>query len=94
MLLKLLRGAHISRVRGMRPLSHRYARPLLEVPKAALRAYLERRGLGWREDPSNAVPRYRRNKVRLQLIPLMAEVPAGGGGLPLRGDWGGGGSRQ
>ena len=39
-------------------------RPLLRTEPAALRAFLNERGIGWVEDPSNADPRFERARVR------------------------------
>jgi tRNA(Ile)-lysidine synthase len=39
-------------------------RPLLRTDPAALRAFLNERGIGWVEDPSNADPRFERARVR------------------------------
>ena len=39
-------------------------RPLLEVPKARLRATLEQRGIAWIEDPSNQSPAFERTRLR------------------------------
>lgn len=44
--------------------SLRVLRPLLEVPKGRLRAYLESLGQAWLEDPSNADPAYARARLR------------------------------
>ena len=41
-----------------------FARPLLRVRRAALRDYLEGRGIGWIDDPSNANEKYERVAVR------------------------------
>ncbi|MCX7305958.1 MAG: tRNA lysidine(34) synthetase TilS [Hyphomicrobiales bacterium] len=41
-----------------------FGRPLLDVRRQALRAFLERRGIGWIEDPSNFSDRYERPRVR------------------------------
>jgi len=40
-------------------------RPLLAVPPADLRAYLRAAGVAWFEDPSNAMTRFERVRVRL-----------------------------
>lgn len=45
----------------------RLLRPLLEVPRAALAAFLRRRGIGWIEDPSNVNPVFTRTRVRAAL---------------------------
>ena len=39
-------------------------RPVLGVRREALRAYLASQGQAWREDASNASPRYARNRIR------------------------------
>ena len=78
-LLKLLRGCHISRVAGMRPREGVFGRPLLSFPKRELVAFLESRAETWREDPSNASPKYLRNRVRAELIPLLRELVDKGG---------------
>ncbi len=68
--LAWLRG-HGSRGLGsLRPRAGRLVRPLLEVPRATLRAWLDARGLTWREDPTNASPRFLRNRVRHEVLPL------------------------
>jgi len=40
------------------------ARPLLDVPKARLRATLRARGIVWIEDPTNAAPEFERSRLR------------------------------
>lgn len=47
-------------------------RPLLELRRAELRAWLAERGETWIEDPANSDPRYARARAR----PLAAEDPA------------------
>ena len=78
-LLKLLRGCHISRIAGMRPREGVFGRPLLSFLKRELVAFLESRAEKWREDPSNASPKYLRNRVREELIPLLRELVDEGG---------------
>jgi len=46
-------------------------RPLLFVSKDEIRSFAQKRGLNWREDPSNQDLRFLRNKIRHQLIPLL-----------------------
>lgn len=81
-LLKWLRGCHATRLRGMRARSGPFVRPLLGERKAALTAWLRARGLAWMEDGSNAQPTYKRNRVRLELVPLLRELT--GGALSVR----------
>lgn len=75
LLLNLLRGAGSSGLASMRarqgPLLRR---PLLGVRRAALRELLRELGVGFREDPSNADRRFLRNRVRHEILPLLASL--------------------
>jgi len=71
LLLHLLRGAGGAGLSGMRPMTGDLLRPLLAVSRAQVLAYLERRGLAWREDPSNFDPAFTRNRVRHELLPWL-----------------------
>lgn len=54
-----------------------YHRPLLAVPGSQLRQWLQARGQGWCEDPTNTDTRYTRNRIRARLLPaLEAAFPA------------------
>jgi tRNA(Ile)-lysidine synthase len=70
-LLHLLRGSGLDGLAGMRPRSGDLVRPLLEVTHAQTIDYCRTRGLAWREDASNADRHYRRNALRLDLLPLL-----------------------
>ncbi|CAN0241154.1 unnamed protein product, partial [Discosporangium mesarthrocarpum] len=83
-LLKALRGVHITNIQGMAWEAHPFIRPLLGVSKEELKAYLLARGQGWRDDESNATTKYRRNRVRLQLLPLLNELVGGESALQAR----------
>ncbi len=48
-------------------------RPLLHIPKQALRAYAADQGLVWREDSTNQDMRYLRNHVRHQILPQFSD---------------------
>jgi tRNA(Ile)-lysidine synthase len=54
---------------GNRPL--RVVRPLLGMRREEVRELLRRRGLAWRDDTSNLDRRFTRNRVRLDLVPLI-----------------------
>ena len=73
-LLKLLRGCHISNLRGMKWQQGCFIRPLLHMKKSQLMGYLTDIDQTWMEDPSNSDTKYKRNRVRLQLIPLLEEL--------------------
>jgi tRNA(Ile)-lysidine synthase len=59
---------------GMAPRRGRLVRPLLDVTREEVRAYLRARGLEWREDPSNADRRFARARVRHDLLEALRTV--------------------
>ena len=70
-LMRLIRGAGPTGLAGIRPRSGRVVRPLLQVSRRELRAYLAARGQTFREDETNRDPAVTRNRVRHELIPLL-----------------------
>jgi tRNA(Ile)-lysidine synthase len=75
-LFNLLRGAGLAGASGM-PARGRLGRkilvrPLLDVPRSAIRAYAAEQGLGWIEDESNADESLTRNFIRRRVGPLLA----------------------
>ena len=84
MLLKLLRGVHITNISGMKILRRAseesdiyFAKPMLNVRKCEINDFLTSRNLEWREDESNASDKYLRNRVRNELIPLLNDLVGG-----------------
>lgn len=55
----------------LEPKMIRVARPLLSTPRATTRAYCDQVGLTLVEDPSNQSRMYTRNRVRLDLLPVL-----------------------
>ena len=72
-LMRLLRGSGLSGLSAMRPKNGSIIRPLIEMSRSDILQYLKDRGITFREDKSNADPRYFRNKVRRELIPFLEE---------------------
>lgn len=70
-LLGLIRSPHAEVLAGMPQRRGAILRPLLEVPRAVIRAYAARERLDWREDPTNPDPRWLRNRLRKELLPLI-----------------------
>jgi len=70
-LANLLRGAGRDGVAAMRP-GPRH--PLLGLRRAEARAVCEAVGLCWVVDPSNDDPRFLRNRIRHELVPLCASL--------------------
>ncbi len=84
-LLKLLRGVHISRLQGMEAVSSTsssqnrvlFARPLIQIRKQEIKEYLVVNQFRWREDSSNEEPKYLRNRIRNELVPLLEDLVGG-----------------
>lgn len=70
-LLNLLRGAGLDGLTGMRP-DHR--RPLLALRRAETAGLCTDLGLVTVDDPTNRDPRFRRNRVRHEVLPLLEDV--------------------
>lgn len=59
---------------GMRPRDGRIVRPLLHMTRDDTAAHNRARGLTWREDATNADPRFARNRARAGLVPALREL--------------------
>jgi len=77
-LKRLLEGAHLTRLFGMEAESTLEGlalwRPLLQVPRSAIEAYLTERSLSSLSDPTNRDSRYLRARMRLSLLPQLEEA--------------------
>lgn len=72
LLLNLFRGAGTRGLGAMRQDTGVILRPLLNVNRKEILAYLDHRGYSHREDSSNERCDYRRNFIRNQVLPLIA----------------------
>ena len=73
-LMRLLDGAGPRGLSGMAFARDRLIRPLLASRRADVLAHLRGRGLAWADDASNRDPRIRRNRIRHEVLPYLAEV--------------------
>ncbi len=75
-LLHLIRGTGLKGLGGIAPMAHPLLRPLLQVRRRDVMAYLRANDLAFVEDSTNAEDHYRRNRIRHQVLPLLeAENP-------------------
>jgi tRNA(Ile)-lysidine synthase len=74
-LLRLIRGSGTTGLAGMSHCSAngRYIRPLLDVERSEIEGFAASRKLGFRTDSSNSDSSFLRNRVRLELLPLLTE---------------------
>ncbi len=71
-LMNLLRGSGPAGLRGIPPIrDRRIIRPLLTVRRQQVEAFARARRLRFRLDPSNADPRFLRNRIRQRLLPFL-----------------------
>lgn len=73
-LLNLVRGTGLSGLRGIRPRNGHVIRPLLYLSRAEIERYLQEQGQGYVTDSSNLQDNIVRNKIRHQVLPLLAEI--------------------
>ena len=73
-LYRLTKYASPRGLAGMRPRDGQLARPLLCLGAAEVRAYCAAHGIRYGEDLSNLDPRYARNLIRLEVLPVLARV--------------------
>ena len=83
LLLNLLRGTGLKGITGMKASGFlpdpEYGdipllRPLLGMTREEIVAFAREQGLTWREDSTNALNDYKRNKIRNQVFPLFREI--------------------
>lgn len=81
LLMGLLRGMGAQGWGGIPPVTTletgRIIRPLLDVGREQIMANALANGIAFREDASNKDPKYLRNRVRAELLPLMEELRPG-----------------
>src|SRR5712691_5996617 len=74
-LMRLMTGGGLAGLRGIHPIREDgIIRPLLEVSRAEIEAFLQERGVVARTDRSNSDPRFLRNRVRALLTQFDANV--------------------
>tara|TARA_B100001093_G_scaffold69584_1_gene60111 strand:+ start:5021 stop:6319 length:1299 start_codon:yes stop_codon:yes gene_type:complete len=73
--INLLRGTGVKGLSGISE-SEELIRPLLSYNKVQIHQYALANKLKWREDVSNQKATYLRNKIRLELLPVLDEIDA------------------
>lgn len=73
-LINLLRGTGLSGMMGISPDANSIIRPLLSVSRQEIEQYLEERNVNYVTDSTNMIDDVVRNKIRLNIIPLLQEI--------------------
>lgn len=74
LLLNLIRGCGLRGLHGIRPRNGYIIRPLLCIDRDDISKYLKINGIEYVTDSTNLSSNYTRNKVRIELLPLMAQI--------------------
>lgn len=75
-LMRLLDGAGPRGLAAMAPVRGPFVRPLIATRRAEVLGYLAARGIRWCEDVSNRDLRFRRNRIRHEILPYLAQSGA------------------
>ncbi len=79
-MLNLARGTGLRGLAGIPPVRESVARPLILQRRDNILVYLEQIGQLYRTDGSNLRPKYARNRVRLEVMPILESLHPGAGG--------------
>lgn len=74
LLLNLIRGTGIRGLHGIRPANGNIVRPLLCVNRSEIERFLHDIGEEFVTDSTNLETDFTRNKIRLELLPMMAQI--------------------
>jgi tRNA(Ile)-lysidine synthase len=70
-LMRLMRGAGTAGLSAIPPMRDNIIRPLLETERDEVIAHLKKMDCAFVTDPSNAKPVYTRNRIRLEVLPVL-----------------------
>jgi tRNA(Ile)-lysidine synthase len=70
-LMRLLRGAGVAGLSAIPPVRKSIIRPLIEVTREDVMEYLQSSELEYVSDPSNTKPVYTRNRIRMEVLPVL-----------------------
>ena len=73
MLWNLVRGSGLTGLGGIRPVRGKIIRPLLFLGRQEIEQILTEQGMVWRTDRTNLSCDYTRNRIRLQILPMIAQ---------------------
>ncbi len=73
-LYRVLRGSGLAGLAGILPVTREgVVRPLLELDRCEMEAFLRARNIPWREDETNRDREYARNRLRQEILPLLRQ---------------------
>ena len=78
MLFNLFRGSGLTGLGSIRPVRENVIRPLLCLSRREIEAFLDEKGISYREDATNKEDLYARNKIRNRVLPYVEEEISAG----------------
>jgi tRNA(Ile)-lysidine synthase len=72
--IRMIRGSSLSGLTAMQPRQGDYIRPLLEINRADIIAYLENNSIPYLIDPSNESDLFLRNRIRNKVLPILRDI--------------------
>lgn len=76
-IFRLIRGSGAKGLSGIKYSRKNIIRPLLDVTREEIEKYLRSNSISWREDSTNKMPVYARNKIRLNVMEILEEISNG-----------------
>ena len=76
-LMNLARGSGLRGQAGIPPVRGKIQRPLIEVTRSEILDYLKELDQPYRTDPTNLTGKYARNRLRLEVLPVLEELYPG-----------------
>lgn len=73
-LMRLVTGAGLTRLRGIEPASRGIIRPLLHATRRELEQFVTSRGIEPRNDAMNSDPRFLRTTIRAEILPRLRQI--------------------
>lgn len=73
-LINLVRGTGLDGLTGIPSQNENVIRPLLVFSRKEIENYAKTNAIEWREDSSNELDKYLRNKIRHNLVPILKEL--------------------
>ena len=74
---RMARGSSLSGLCGIMHKRGNIIRPLLDVTRKEIERYLRSNSISWREDSTNALRIYARNKIRLDVMNVLEDISPG-----------------
>ena len=73
-IMRLCRGSGMKGLGGIAPVRGNIIRPLIECSRDSIEKYCKKNGIEYRTDSTNHMDIYTRNKIRLNILPLLKEI--------------------